>query len=206
MWTCCAVVCGNPSACSRLLCCCANSQHISSRLLSRLAGLQALLAAGKDHYGKYKAPFDLPTTSLTCRDWWTTIEKDEDAVFVAELAGMLLDVVPHAAGPERVFSLMGWYEGSTSNSMAPSTTAKNVAIKLHYDAVDPPKCRCDSKRFLGCKYGLLCLVVDCACLWLVAKLVGCFVFHAAWKACLHVNNPAVPPFPAPFLPLLCAGA
>ena len=73
--------------------------------------------------------------------WWSTVAKNPSAAVLAELAGVLLDVVPHAAGPERVFSQMGWFEGSTSSSLATSTTAKKVAIKMHYDAVAPPRKR-----------------------------------------------------------------
>lgn len=65
--------------------------------------------------------------------------KNDDGAVLAEMAGVLLDVVPHAAGPERVFSQMGWYEGSTSSRMNTDTTGKKVAIKLHYDAVKPAK-------------------------------------------------------------------
>jgi hypothetical protein len=65
--------------------------------------------------------------------------KNADGAVLAELAGVLLDVVPHAASAERVFSQMGWFEGTTSHRMATSTTAKKVAIKLHYDAMKPAK-------------------------------------------------------------------
>jgi hypothetical protein len=68
------------------------------------------------------------------------VGQNADGAVLAEMAGVLLDVVPHAAGPERVFSQMGWYEGPTD------TTAKKVSIKLHYDAVKPPK-----RKYVGCK-------------------------------------------------------
>jgi hypothetical protein len=84
---------------------------------------------------------DLAGDSFSCKTWWSTVAKNPSAAVLAELAGVLLDVVPHAAGPERVFSQMGWFEGSTSSSLATSTTAKKVAIKMHYDAVAPPRKR-----------------------------------------------------------------
>lgn len=92
------------------------------------------------NYGDYKPPFNQPCDG-SCRSWWSNCGKNEDGAALAELAGVLFDVVPHAAAPERVFSLMGWYEGATSSSMVTSTTAKKVAIKMHFDAVDPPKRR-----------------------------------------------------------------
>lgn len=85
-------------------------------------------------YSSYHAPFGLPASGIgfSPRMWWSTVGQNADGAVLGELAGVLLDVVPHAAGPERVFSQMGWYEGSTSISMNTDTTAKKVAIKLHY--------------------------------------------------------------------------
>lgn len=92
-------------------------------------------------YGSYHTPFNLLASGpgFSCQSWWSTVGQNADGAELAEMAGVLLDVVPHAAGPERVFSQMGWYEGSTSSRMNTDTTAKKVAIKLHYDAVKPPK-------------------------------------------------------------------
>lgn len=93
------------------------------------------------NYSRYLAPFNLPAsgTGFSCQTWWSTVGQNADGAVLAEMAGVLLDVVPHAAGPERVFSQMGWYEGSTSTRMTTDTTAKKVSIKLHYDAVKPPQ-------------------------------------------------------------------
>lgn len=92
-------------------------------------------------YSNYLAPFNLPAAGagFTCQMWWSTVGQNADGAVLAELAGVLLDVVPHAAGSERVFSQMGWFEGTTSHRMATTTTAKKVAIKLHYDTVQPAK-------------------------------------------------------------------
>ena len=93
------------------------------------------------NYSSYCAPFNLPASGpgFSCHTWWSTVGQNADGAVLAEMAGVLLDVVPHAAGPERVFSQMGWYEGSTSSRMTTATTAKKVSIKLHYDAVKPAK-------------------------------------------------------------------
>ena len=93
------------------------------------------------HYSDCIPPFDLAYTGpgFNCRSWWSTVGKDAAGAVLAELAGVLLDVVPHAAGPERVFSQMGWFQGGNSSLLAPSTNAKKVAIKMHYDALKPSK-------------------------------------------------------------------
>lgn len=110
-------------------------------------------------YSTYNAPFNLPASGIgfSCRTWWSAVGHNADGAVLAEMAGVLLDVVPHAAGPERVFSQMGWYEGTNSSRMTTETTAKKVAIKLHYDAVKPAKRKYVSVvRSDGC-YWCLCI-------------------------------------------------
>lgn len=92
-------------------------------------------------YTEFHPPFNLPVASagFSCKVWWSTVGKNADAAVLAELAEVLLDVVPHAAAPERTFSTMGWFEGANSSRLTTSTTSKKVAIKMHYDAVKPLK-------------------------------------------------------------------
>jgi hypothetical protein len=109
-------------------------------------------------YSSYHAPFQLPASGagFSCRMWWSIVGLNADGAVLAEMAGVLQDVVPHAAGPERAFSQMGWYEGSTSSRMTTEKTAKKVSIKLHHDAVKPAKLKYVSvARSDGC-YRCLC--------------------------------------------------
>lgn len=89
------------------------------------------------NYAQFLPPFNMPVagTGFNCKVWWSTVGHNADAAVLAELAGVLQDVVPHAAAPERTFSAMGWFEGTNSSSMSTSTTGKKVAIKMHYGAV-----------------------------------------------------------------------
>jgi hypothetical protein len=115
----------------------ANWGHLQGWEVEKITKLMSQLSK----YSSYHSPFNLPVTSagFSCHSWWSTVGQNADGAELAEMAGVLLDVVPHAAGPERVFSQMGWYEGSTSSGMKTMTTAQKVAIKLHYDAVKPAK-------------------------------------------------------------------
>eukprot|EP00775_Hariotina_reticulata_P003312 gene3312-3588_t len=94
-------------------------------------------------YGRAKAPFHLPTTAaapgaqFSCKDWWSTVAMDAGGAALAELALVLLDVVPHAAEPERVFSKMGWYEGRQSNRLSVLSNSKKTTIKLYYEGLKP---------------------------------------------------------------------
>ena len=94
-------------------------------------------------YGLGQPPFDLPyasgTTSngFSARMWWQTLRTDAAAADLAELALVLLEVVPHAATPERVFSTMGWYESGKAARLSAGTNAQKTAIKMHYDSYKP---------------------------------------------------------------------
>lgn len=70
----------------------------------------------------------------SARMWWQTLHTDAAAADLAELALVLLEVVPHAATPERVFSTMGWYESGKAARLSVGTNAQKTAIKMHYDS------------------------------------------------------------------------
>jgi hypothetical protein len=85
-------------------------------------------------YGLCAAPFDAPCDGehFDPKVWWQDLS--ETAPRLSELAIILLDIVPHAAQPERVFSTMGWYEGGQRTWSSPGTNAKLTCIKLYYDS------------------------------------------------------------------------
>lgn len=105
----------------------------------RISGVLGQLS----QYGLGQPPFDLPyasgTTSsgFSARLWWQTLRTDAAAADLAELALVLLEVVPHAATPERVFSTMGWYESGKAARLSVGTNAQKTAIKMHYDSYKP---------------------------------------------------------------------
>jgi hypothetical protein len=94
-------------------------------------------------YGLGQPPFDQPCASGTTSSgfsasmWWLTLRTHAAAADLAELALVLLEVVPHAATPERVFSTMGWYEGGKATRLSVGTNAQKTAIKMHYDSFKP---------------------------------------------------------------------
>lgn len=88
-------------------------------------------------YSLGQHPFDLPcaagtsSSGFSARMWWQTIRNNAAAADLAELVLVLVEVVPHAATPECVFSTMGWYEGSKSNRLSVGINAQKTAIKMH---------------------------------------------------------------------------
>jgi hypothetical protein len=53
------------------------------------------------------------------------------------LAIILLDVVPHAAEPERVFSLAKWYQSGGRNGLSVGTMNMMMTTKIHYQRQRP---------------------------------------------------------------------
>lgn len=53
---------------------------------------------------------------------------------LASLAKFLYELVPHAAGTERCFSVMSWYHSKARNRMLTRTVAMMTTIKAHLDA------------------------------------------------------------------------
>lgn len=85
-------------------------------------------------YGLGQKPFDAPCggPGFDPKMWW--LDLAEAAPKLSELACILLDVVPHAAQPERTFSTMGWFEGGQRTWLSAESNAKLTAIKMYYDS------------------------------------------------------------------------
>jgi hypothetical protein len=64
------------------------------------------------------------------RAWWTSLNS-EDTSNIVNLAILLLDVVPHAAAPERVFSMLGWYQSKFRNRLSVTTTGMMAVTRQH---------------------------------------------------------------------------
>jgi hypothetical protein len=85
-------------------------------------------------YGLGTAPFDAPCdgSDFDCKLWWQDLA--ESAPKLSELACILLDIVPHAAQPERAFSTMGWNEGGQRTWLSSDSNAMLTAVKMYYDS------------------------------------------------------------------------
>mgnify|MGYP001806818701 FL=1 len=95
---------------------------------------QALVSA-MTNYNAGLAPYDLEWDGKTfnLRAWWSSISAaTSEAKLLCTIALALADICPHAAAPERVFSAMGWYEGSRRNALGTETTGMLASIKMHY--------------------------------------------------------------------------
>jgi hypothetical protein len=67
----------------------------------------------------------------SCRSWWKSICTHNSKILV-HLAILLLDIVPHAAEPERLFSLLKWFNSATRVNISVETLAMMATIKTHY--------------------------------------------------------------------------
>jgi hypothetical protein len=86
--------------------------------------------------GDYSGLHVQPNTDA--RLWWLTRGKQSaGSEKLAELAELLMDIVPHAAAPERIFSTMGWQQDKTRNRLSATTTTMLTTIKVFYDAQAP---------------------------------------------------------------------
>lgn len=75
------------------------------------------------------APFDLSFTGadFSFRAWWSSVGKQGREL--ATLAQFLDSLVPHAAGTERIFSIMGWYNSPRRNRLNVSTMIMMTTVK-----------------------------------------------------------------------------
>lgn len=97
------------------------------------------LMASLQQYAVGSAPYDMPTPHpLDVRAWWGSVRSQDNAAIVG-LAQLLLDVVPHAADPERVFSAMGWFQSARRNRMGQEMLTMMTAVKQHHDQQRKPK-------------------------------------------------------------------
>ena len=75
------------------------------------------------------------------RAYWDSIQHTAAAsgapLQLPALAGRIHDIKPHAADPEKTFSLMGFFHTSRRNQLRSTTTTAMTAIKMHYTQKDP---------------------------------------------------------------------
>lgn len=104
------------------------------------AKCQQLLQVDMESYKLGDAPYNrLPVDGqlATLRLWWRGILHDYPQAQLPGLALLLLDIKPHAADPEKTFSLMGWFQSDRRNRLLNKTTTNLTMVKMHHTkAVD----------------------------------------------------------------------
>lgn len=82
-----------------------------------------------------------PTSSFSCETtiadvevYWHQVSGECPAL--AHVAILLLQVVPHSAALERIFSTMGWLQSDTRNSLSPTTLQQMTTVRLFYQNKD----------------------------------------------------------------------
>jgi hypothetical protein len=77
--------------------------------------------------GLFQAPTDVENFSLST--WWRDragLPNDE----LVKIARLLADIVPHSAGIERMFSVMGWLHSDTRNRLNVATVKSLATVKM----------------------------------------------------------------------------
>jgi hypothetical protein len=86
-------------------------------------------------YRAGQAPFDQPYmrahTLDGLRAHWSALNGEGTAMAV-NLALLMLDIVPHAAEPERLFSMLRWFHGRLRTCLTVDNTSQMAVIKQHY--------------------------------------------------------------------------
>ena len=78
-------------------------------------------------------------------NYWNSIQFSAAAsgapLQLPALAVRIHDIKPHAADPEKTFSLMSFFHTSRRNQLRSETTTAMTAIKMHYTRKDPVRLR-----------------------------------------------------------------
>ena len=102
---------------------------------NRRFGRSALndLIAQMQLYKAGMAPYDLQFggEGFNAKAWWTSVTTPSSTVLAA-LAQLLLDIVPHAAATERIFSMLGWFHTKFRNSLSVTNTDMMATTAQHY--------------------------------------------------------------------------
>ncbi len=88
-------------------------------------------------YRLHEAPYtSLPADGelSTLKLYWQNISRDDDKAQLPWLALFLLDIKPHAADPEKTFSLMGWIHSARRSQLASKTTTALAMVKMSYNS------------------------------------------------------------------------
>ena len=83
-------------------------------------------------YWLKKSPYDLPYDNIrdTPEIWWMTCP--EKPTYLQRIALKLLNIVPHSANCERIFSVLRWFYGQRRTRLDPSRISKMAKIHSYY--------------------------------------------------------------------------
>ena len=89
----------------------------------------------------YKAgapPYDLQYggENFNVRAWWSAVRGNTSTELV-NLALLLLDIVPHAAATERIFSMLGWFHSKLRTALGVELTDMLSTTRQHYMQQQP---------------------------------------------------------------------
>jgi hypothetical protein len=101
----------------------------------RLGWTQTQGARLSDQFKTYKAseeafnaPADVELSSFDLAGWWRLRAGQKNEL--VQIGRPLADIVPHAAAPERLFSMMGWIHSNMRNSLHLDTVNCLATIKM----------------------------------------------------------------------------
>lgn len=96
-------------------------------------------------YMSRHVPYHLPASGhlADAETWWQHIPLGHDGqqLMIVRLALLLLHVVPHSAAPERLFSLLKWYQSDRRNRLSSSMLNKMSTIKMCLDQHLPKRAK-----------------------------------------------------------------
>eukprot|EP00898_Chlorokybus_atmophyticus_P006910 jgi/Chlat1/721/Chrsp104S01208 len=97
-----------------------------------------LLLAQMQNYKGGLPPYDhfFGGESFDVKGWWLSVVRTEQTKEIVGLAVMLLDIVPHAADPDRLLTSMGWFNSSTWRRLPVHTVGMMTAIRMHHTHED----------------------------------------------------------------------
>jgi hypothetical protein len=95
-----------------------------------ITNLITQLQAYKAGMPPYDSPWPGSDTPWGMRVWWTCLASEATSVIV-NLAVLLLDVVPHSAAPERLFSMLGWFHSKLRNRLTVGLTGMMAVTRHH---------------------------------------------------------------------------
>lgn len=95
-------------------------------------------------YARWKEPFcfrGFGGEAFNVLDWWRKLLADRPAeiTMIAKLAIYLHTAKPHAAGPERVFSLFDWHQSKRRNRLLMKSVYESSVITMFYNNSDKPR-------------------------------------------------------------------
>jgi len=105
-----------------------NRHHGKSELTQLMSTDLEKYRLGDAPYSNLPVDGDLGTLQL----WWRGLLADHPHIQLPLLALVLLDIKPHAADPEKTFSLMGWFHSARRSRMLSRTTTNLTMIKMHH--------------------------------------------------------------------------